>query len=477
MIHSKSYAPIKLLLLCVALTACDKNKYQDLLPQRRVLKDELTQPTAAAPPVKELLSIVGHGEQALVTADLTRAPAIRVLEQLLEASGRAYIFDRIDHIDPITVHFCDIPLSTAIHNVVQQSGLSMSQRCSEGHTLWYFSEGNGTPVGHSSKIVSRSFSPTYASVQNLMQSLFSKSGLWGSSTSAIKIAAGDENNQLFIHGPEKEVRATLQMLQAADQPNCEIVIDTYFILIDRSLADQLALKVDLQAGPWSLTGIGNQLGTETQGSNILSGTINALFSESVRYPLMLKNSLADSLLALIQVDSSARVSRGELHVASGQSAKIHVGDTGYILMTTFSRDVPSVSQRSVKTGLQLSVTAQALPGELIRLKVSYEDSAFLPNAILSANKKTNKSETILQVASGQPLLLGGLVRHDNNSQNIGYRHLHSVPILNALSEAHSQEHNSYHAAFVIVPRISYDSRGTAGISQTYSQTLEGDTRL
>jgi len=474
MIHSASYVLIELLCALLLLAGCSKDRYDNLKPQRMVLREELLQPTAAAPPTKELLSISNPGRHARVTADLEQAPALLVLEELLAASGRAYIFERVDHVDPVTVHLCDIPIDAAIAEIVKQSSLRLESKRRDGQELWYICDTVGTSIGKSSQFISRSFSPTYASVNNLMSSLFTTKGLWSGKSSLVQVAASEESNQMFIRGPENDVRATLQMLQAADQPNSEIVIDTYFILIDKALANQLALKIDLQAGPWSLTGIGNQLGTDFAGTNILSGTVNALFSESVRYPLLLKNTLADSLLALVQEDASARISRGEIHVASGQSAQIHVGNIGYILMTSFSRDVPSVSQRSIKTGLMLSVTPQALPGGLIRLKVGYEDSAFSPVANLAANKQTNKSEAVLQVASGQPLLIGGVMRHENSSQNVGYRHLHSIPVLNALSAADSEERSAYHAAFVIVPRISFESHGISGIPQMYSNALQGD---
>jgi general secretion pathway protein D len=82
------------------------------------------------------------------------------------------------------------------------------------------------------------------------------------------------------------------------------------------------------------------------------------------------------------------------------------------------------------------------------------------------NVNSRSAQTSVVVASGESIVLAGLIREDNGHSSTGLPLLSKIPVLGALFGTQSYQHNRTELVLIITPRIISDS------TQAREATLE-----
>lgn len=104
----------------------------------------------------------------------------------------------------------------------------------------------------------------------------------------------------------------------------------------------------------------------------------------------------------------------------------------------------------VKTGVLLDVTPTVLQNGLIRMDVNVQDSQFVPtsgNSVVEVDK--NNAATTMQVASGETIIIGGLVLNRRSTSSAGLPWLRHIPLVN-LAIARYERTQTKHEVMIFV---------------------------
>jgi general secretion pathway protein D len=203
--------------------------------------------------------------------------------------------------------------------------------------------------------------------------------------------------------------------------------------------------------------------------------------------LVARNSLGDirGVLTALGRDGKAQVlAAPAVMVLDNQKAQIKVGDrisvqtqtqtgvsTGSGVLNSFSY---------LETGILLAVTPRINSGGLVTLDVNQEVSVPDPNSTNSTNPNptvnSRSAQTTVVVASGEAIVLGGLIREDNTRGTAGIPLLSKIPILGAAFGTQSIGRKRTELVLVITPRIVSDTAQAREVTEELRRkvpSLEG----
>ena len=156
----------------------------------------------------------------------------------------------------------------------------------------------------------------------------------------------------------------------------------------------------------------------------------------------------------------------QIMVLDNQKAQIKVGDrisvqtqaqtginTGSGVLNSF---------QYLETGILLSVTPRINSGNQVTLEVNQEVSAPDFTSVTAANPNPSVSSrsvsTSVVVASGDSIVLGGLIREDGGNSSTGVPLLSKIPILGAAFGSQSYSKRRTELVLIITPKVVSDNR-------------------
>ena len=294
----------------------------------------------------------------------------------------------------------------------------------------------------------------------------------------VRIAADVTNNALLIYANQENYRLIERTLQQIDRPQLQVAIDA--TIAEVTLNDNLSYGVQfyLQSknlglnpdtgsilnqpfppgtpSPPGVVGAGAALSTVLPGFNFLAG--------SSAQPTMILN-------ALHAVTDVRVLSTPSLVVLDNQTASLQVGDqipitTGSAtVLTTNNTVVNTIDYRN--TGVILRVAPRVNVNGNVLLDIEQEIStvADTPTAnTLTPTVSQRKVRSSIAVASGQTVLLAGLIGKTENRSRNGIPGLDQVPGLGVLFSQTSKTGQRTELIIFIRPQIirnGFDARRVA----------------
>jgi general secretion pathway protein D len=155
----------------------------------------------------------------------------------------------------------------------------------------------------------------------------------------------------------------------------------------------------------------------------------------------------------------------QIMVLDNEKAEIKVGDR-ISVQTQSQTAVGSTGQlvnsfQYLETGILLAVTPRINSGGLVTLEVSQEVSAPSTDATSATNPNPNVSsrnaKTSVVVASGEPIVMAGLIRENNSRGTAGLPLLSKIPILGAAFGRQTWTRDRTELVLIITPRIISDT--------------------
>ncbi len=306
----------------------------------------------------------------------------------------------------------------------------------------------------------------------------------------VRITADTVNNTLLIYADQGNYRIIEATLQQVDQPQLQVAIDA--TIAEVTLSDELSYGVQAYLTSHNLglgTDKGSMLNTQavaaptTTSTAAAAGTVaNAFLNRA--FPgfnfLIGSESQPSAILDALHTVTSVKVlSNPSLVVVNNQAATLQVGDvvpvsTGSAtVLTTSNTVVNTIDYRN--TGIILRVSPRINANGNVRLDVEQEISNVSPAtaASLTPTVSERKVKSSISVATGQTVLLAGLISEQQNNTRNG------IPLLDqiqGLGDAFSHQDNKKTRTELIIfirPQIIRDSMDAHFVAEELRSKLRG----
>jgi general secretion pathway protein D len=290
---------------------------------------------------------------------------------------------------------------------------------------------------------------------------FNLGGAGGTTSSEVRVIADKDTNSLLILASPADYDVVEGALKKLDLMRRQVLVEV--MLAEVTLTDDMSLGID-----WFVDGRNNTTGTLSLGSlpSTSAGTPEPfnLGLQLLQRTGPFDNSPLRAVLRARGLDSRIKVlASPQIMVLDNEKAEIKVGDR-ISVQTQSQTAVGSAGQvvnsyQYLETGILLSVTPRINSGGLVTLEVSQEVSA--PGDTQAGNPNPNVSsrnaKTSVVVASGEPIVMAGLIRENNRRGGSGVPLLSKIPILGAAFGSQSFFKDRPELLFIITPRKISDS--------------------
>ncbi|MCW8207040.1 type II secretion system protein GspD [Verminephrobacter aporrectodeae subsp. tuberculatae] len=303
----------------------------------------------------------------------------------------------------------------------------------------------------------------------------------GSSTSVsasqldgnVRIVADEKRNALLIRAPRTEYRRIEQALRELDKAPSQVLIEASIVEVN--------LTGNLQYGvEWFVK---NSLSGSREGQALLNmhknGDIGAK-QPGFSYTLLNKAGIVRATLNALAEKSQVRLlSSPSVLVLNNHNATIQVGQQQPVKNSTAvtAGNLITESITYKDTGVMLSVTPSVNAGGLITMDISQQvtDVGDLDSATGQRAFLTRQIQTRVAVRSGEPIVLGGLIRENDTNGRSGVPILSSIPLLGALFANTTNNNNRTELLVLMTPRALEDDDQLRAVSAEMRQRMRSMT--
>jgi hypothetical protein len=259
-----------------------------------------------------------------------------------------------------------------------------------------------------------------------------------------------ETNQVFLYGATGEVARAVRIIRDADIEPVHIYFETALVAFTSEVSEVVASALQNLAYK-QYSGVNLTPGFPQSPDVTTAGTFSFLRDSLQDNPLSF-GALINSLVAINQ----ARIlARPYLFTLNGQSAKLSVGDKGFVQVTNSASSTGvTTSSNPIQVGTDLTVTPTALPDGTIRLAIDISQSQLVAqSAQLNAETENAQAKTVLQVRDGESVLIGGLNSQESDLTSYGFPYLEKIPLFNFLFKSIYNTYFQQQVFVYITPRI------------------------
>ena len=296
----------------------------------------------------------------------------------------------------------------------------------------------------------------------------------------VRVIADKDTNSLLIVASPADYELILEALKKLDVVRRQVLVEV--LLAEVTLSDGLEFGID-----WFIRGrndnndgalrnlpIGGLPNTRTGTPAITSG-------------LQLINLRGDEIRAVLRAlgsDGKTKVvAAPQVMVLDNEKAEIKIGDR--ISVQTQSQSVPggtagqlTNSYSYLETGVLLAVTPRINSGGMVTLEINQEVSqpGDTPAGQPNPNVNTRSAKTNVVVASGESIVLGGLIRENQIRTSSGIPLLSKIPVLGGIFGYQEMSLSRTELVMVVTPKIVSDALQARQVTEELRQklpTLEG----
>jgi len=288
----------------------------------------------------------------------------------------------------------------------------------------------------------------------------------------VRITADPADNSLLVYASAESYHTIERALQQIDRPKAQVAIDV--TIAEVTLNDQLnygvqyylANHINMFSGGLTNTGQALASTDSSSGFNVIVG----------------KSALPHVILSALHQLTDVRIlSNPSLVVVDNQEATLEVGDQ--VPVSTGSATVLSTNNAVVNTidykntGIILDVIPRVSPDNTVQLDISQEISNVVDSATtLSSNSSSisnaptptiseRKVKSQITVASGQMVLLAGLVAETQSKTRDGIPILDQLPVVGGAFGNTGKQRQRTELIILIKPRIIRDSVDASQVAE------------
>lgn len=300
----------------------------------------------------------------------------------------------------------------------------------------------------------------------------------------LRIIADVENNALLVLASPSDYETIQIALMQLDVPRRQVKVEV--LVAEVALTDNLKFGIEwfIKSRPGVVGALRNGIGLPILQSVFpRTPTLPAATDSRSVIPtspgLQLIDVVGGDVRAVLQAlgedGKSQTLSTPNVTVLDNEKASINVGDqisvdTG---TTTGAGGVTQTSRSYISTGVILEVTPRINAGGRVTLEINQEISTFPPGTAPGTNPNiaTRKAKTTVNVASGETMVLAGLIKNDSSSGSQGLPLLSKIPILGALFGTQSINKTRSELVILITPVVINNSDDSRAVMEELRKKL------
>jgi general secretion pathway protein D len=312
----------------------------------------------------------------------------------------------------------------------------------------------------------------------------------------VRITPDVVNNTLLIYADQANYHIIETTLMQVDQPQLQVAIDA--TIAEVTLNNDLSYGVQAYVTSQNLglkPNTGSLLGTQaatapattvdpTTGLASVAGSVSNAFINRAfpGFNFLVGSETQPSLIldALHTVTSVKVLSNPSLVVIDNQTATLQVGDSVPVstgsatVLTTSNTVVNTIDYRN--TGIILRVSPRVSANGNVRLDIEQEISnvSTATAASLTPTVSERKVKSSISVATGQTVLLAGLISEQKNGTRSGLPGLDQIP---GLGDAFGHQDNSTARTELIIfirPQIIRNGSEAHNVAEEFRSKMRGD---
>jgi general secretion pathway protein D len=297
----------------------------------------------------------------------------------------------------------------------------------------------------------------------------------GTTASEVRVIADKDTNSLLILATPSDYDVIESALRKLDVIPRQVLVEVFLA--------EIALVDDLQFGiEWFISGRNNSNTTGTINLGGLPATpTSPVPAGSVFQLVSLSGDAVRAVLNAKGEDSRTRVlASPQIMVLDNQKAQVKIGSK--ISVQTQSQSGVNTgtgvlnSFQYLETGILLAVTPRINSNNQVTLEVSQEVSSAVPDTggtAINPNPDVSQRsvQTTVVIASGESIVLAGLIREDTSRSSIGVPLLSKIPVLGAAFGRQGMNRTRTELVLIITPKIVNDSRQAREVSEELRKKL------
>ena len=300
-------------------------------------------------------------------------------------------------------------------------------------------------------------------------------GQTGTTPLGITITADKPTNALVITAPPEAYAVLKEIIEKLDIRRSQVLVEALFAEVTLGKAESLGVE-------WRVLDDPDDGGTQVFGSSTGSGqtgVLNELSDPATALSASptgliigaLRNTITIGNTQLLNIPVVLRAFEGDTDVnilatpnlltTDNEEAEIIIGEERPFLRT--AQDTPSGTVGGFSTtrnfefrdvGITLRMTPQISHGKTVRLNLFVELTAFVDEAEVGAVTTTKRStETTVVADDGQTIVIGGLIREDENKAQTQVPCLGNMPLLGWAFRQNSDSNRKNNLLIFITPHI------------------------
>lgn len=256
-----------------------------------------------------------------------------------------------------------------------------------------------------------------------------------------------EQNALLLGGSHFEIQMAVDLLKQIDIPALQVTLSCIVVEFKRGRGFEIGLH----------SGATRKTAERDLGARGYFDFMGKDFSAAGAYgKIGLLPDRFELELASFEENNQAEVlARPRLTTLNGNKAELNVTNTVYYLVSQVSADgYPITDYRSFNDGISLELTPSVTQEGRITLEVSPEiKSAGRSSGDGPRDISTRNLKTMVVLADGETLCLGGLIRKSKSEVRSAVPFLGSIPLLGRLFSYTSEEEEENELAIFITPHV------------------------
>ena len=253
-------------------------------------------------------------------------------------------------------------------------------------------------------------------------------------------------NTVIIRGPRDQVLKMRKILQTIDREPQHVLIEVLFLEVSADALESLNIAI----ADFFRHRIGN-LSTNIGSESLRAFTFNFnrapdAFVEFLRF--------RGSIDLLYRKNLARVIARPYLASLTGKTSALKITEDRSIVVQSVEGGAAVASTKEISSGVELKITPTVHLSGSINMQIDVEESEFIPTTgNVASSKNTNRAQNIMQVGSGESIIIGGLMLNKRQWTKAGLPWLREVPILNIFAAAQRRTEVDKEVLVVVTPHL------------------------
>ncbi len=307
------------------------------------------------------------------------------------------------------------------------------------------------------------------------------SAVSGTLEGEVTFVVDDTTNSILVKASGNDYRKIKPVIEKLDIYPKQVLIEVTIAEVKLDETNKLGIEWSyLMKGLGGsdangLLGVDSGLGLiDGSGKSLIGSGMSFLVSNSTRFKAIVRALADDNKVNIL--------SAPQILASDGETAKIDVGEDVPTVTSSYrTTDTGSTAQTTDTTiqyrnvGIILNVTPHINDNGMVRMEVDQEVSQLSEKVIEGINSPIfaqRVANTILSVADGQTVVIGGLIQQSRSNGYSGVPWLGRIPGIRYLVGYEGKEFHSVELMFFITPHVILHEEDSVFVSRPFLNRLE-----